>query len=84
MTTTKDCDGNRLKIGDVVENIHQPGRDFRFYTYVGKLPMGEYGGKVMALFSNNVHPDNDLHEYSRDKDGRVAAMRLVKEKLKND
>ncbi len=80
MTITKDCEGNELHAGDVVENIYQKGLPFRFYTYVGKLSMEEFRGKVMALFFNNEKPEEELHTYDRDRYGKVLAMRLVARK----
>lgn len=75
---TKDCDGNTLNQFDLVENIHQPGKVFRFRYYCGTMVMGDFGGRTMAVFASKIFPDNDLGVYERNCDGRVMAIRKVK------
>lgn len=78
MTQTKDRDGILLKPFDLVENIYQPGADFRFKYYCGTLQMLEFHGKTMAVFGSKVQPELELQIFDRRKDGRVMAMRKVK------
>ncbi len=74
---TRDCDGIILNQFDLVENVHQPGKIFRFKYYCGTLRMGDFQGRTMAIFASKTHPELELQTFERRADGRVMAMRKV-------
>lgn len=78
MIRTKDCDGVILNQFDLVENVYQPGKVFRFKYYCGTLKMEDFQGKTMAIFASKLNPELELQTFERRDDGRVMAMRKVK------